>query len=294
MNTTFGQEASELSGRDWDEAEVRATVETYLDMLARELKGEPYSKAAHRRRLMSLLPGRSEPAVERKHMNISAVLRDAGMPFVEGYKPLGNYQALLAQVVHERLAGAQSLLGEVVRIADEPAPNEHHWRTGDPSLEVPRPEPVIREKGPSYTSGPPGLGRYDFPARDAANRALGEQGEKFVLEVEKKRLVQAGHPDLAKGVRWVSKDEGDGAGYDIRSFDLSGFQLMVEVKTTNHNRRFAFIVTRNEVRVSEQIPDSYRLYRVFHFARDPRFFVLPGALSQSCSSLDPRSYTATP
>lgn len=283
-----------MGARAWDEAEVRTTVEDYLDMLALELRGRPCNKADHRRRLMRLLSSRSETAVERKHMNISAVLHNEGLPFIDGYKPLGNYQALLARVVLERFEASRVLLGDIVRISHATPAHQQPWREAALFLEVPRPDPVVREKAPGYGVQPPTAARFDFPERDAANRRLGELGERFVLEVERKRLSVVGRDDLVKSVRWISKEVGDGAGYDIRSFDSSGGEVLVEVKTTNLHRRFPFIVTRNEVRVSEQIPESYRLYRVFHFTRDPHFFVLPGALSQSCSSLNPRSYTATP
>jgi len=280
-----------LSAKDWDEAEVRATVEDYLDMLAMELRGQPYSKADHRRQLLQLLRGRADSAVERKHMNISAVLRDTGLPFVEGYKPLGNYQALLTQVVHERLSVARSLLGEVERISTERPQQQRSWRQADPALEVPRPDAVVREKAPGYMASPSATSRINYAERDAVNRRLGESGERFIFEVEKRRLIRAGRDDLVKKVCWISRDVGDGAGYDIRSFDPSGGELFVEVKTTNLHRRFPFIVTRNEVKVSEQAHDRYRLFRLFQFARDPHFFVLPGALSESCS-LEARSYTA--
>lgn len=224
-------------------------------------------------------------------MNISAVLRDLGLPFLDGYKPLGNYQALLARVIQERLALSQPLLGEVTRISEEAPGHRQPWREADPSLEVPRPDPVVREKAPGYVVPIAAVARFDFPERDAANRRLGESGERFILEVEKKRLLQAGRDDLAKAVQWISKEVGDGAGYDIRSFDSFGTERLVEVKTTNLHRRFPFVVSRNEVRVSEQTRERYRLYRLFQFSREPRFFILPGALSESCD-LEPRSFTA--
>ena len=214
-----------MSVRDWDEAEVRATVEDYVDMLAMELRGQPYSKADHRRRLLQLLRGRTDSAVERKHMNISAVLRDAGLPFIEGYKPLGNYQALLTQVVHERLSVSRPLLGEVERISSEIPQQREPWRDADPALEVPRPDPVVREKAPGYVVPPPRVARFSYAERDAANRKLGELGERFIFEVEKRRLICVGRDDLAKEVCWISRDVGDGVGYDIRSFDPSELEL---------------------------------------------------------------------
>ena len=39
--------------------------------------------------------------------------------------------------------------------------------------------------------------------------------------------------DLARKVIWVSEEEGDGAGYDIESFEPDGRPRLIEVKTTN-------------------------------------------------------------
>ena len=55
--------------------------------------------------LKPLLQGRSDPSIERKHQNISAVLLEMGLPFIDGYKPLRNYQRpLLPAVVAEAVA----------------------------------------------------------------------------------------------------------------------------------------------------------------------------------------------
>jgi hypothetical protein len=85
---------------DWTEAEVKMIVRDYMEMLSAELRGEAYVKAEHRRRLEAMLNHRTKAAIERKHQNISAVLREMGSPFIQGYKPLRNYQALLKEVVH--------------------------------------------------------------------------------------------------------------------------------------------------------------------------------------------------
>ena len=84
-------------------------------MLAKELRGEPFNKAQHNRALQRMLDNRSRGSVERKHQNISAILIEAGFPYIDGYKPLGNYQDLLESVVHERLAGAASLNRAVIK-----------------------------------------------------------------------------------------------------------------------------------------------------------------------------------
>src|SRR5215203_3414960 len=99
-----------MSRADWSEEEVRLIVEDYFSMLASELAGTPYNKTVHRLTLLSKLPNRSESAIEFKHGNISAVLRDAGFPSINGYKPYSEYQALLATVVLNRLENKHPLL----------------------------------------------------------------------------------------------------------------------------------------------------------------------------------------
>ncbi len=85
--------------RDWTEQEVRLVVADYFAMLEAELNREDYKKSEHRKALIPHLSGRSDGSVEFKHQNISSVLVELGLPYVEGYKPRGNYQGLLATEV---------------------------------------------------------------------------------------------------------------------------------------------------------------------------------------------------
>src|SRR5687767_10401674 len=90
-------------GSSWSREEVEATVDDYLRMLRLELAGQPYSKAAHNRALLRQLDRRTRGAVELKHQNISAILLEQGFGYIPGYKPLGNYQQLLADVVLDQI-----------------------------------------------------------------------------------------------------------------------------------------------------------------------------------------------
>jgi hypothetical protein len=84
-----------LLPQDWSREEVEATVADYFAMLDQELRGLDYSKTQHRRALSLLVNQRTDAAIERKHQNISAILRELGFPYIFGYKPLPNYQQLL-------------------------------------------------------------------------------------------------------------------------------------------------------------------------------------------------------
>jgi hypothetical protein len=105
---------------DWSRIEVEAAVADYLDMLALELRGEPFNKANHNRDLLRVLDGRTRGSIERKHQNISAILIELGYPYIDGYKPLRNYQELLREVVEERLLSAPALDDEIASLVISP------------------------------------------------------------------------------------------------------------------------------------------------------------------------------
>jgi Domain of unknown function (DUF3883) len=128
--------------------------------------------------------------------------------------------------------------------------------------------------------------KIDHAARDAANRDLGERGEDFVVKYERRRLTKAGRADLAAQVRCISETEGDGAGYDVLSFDTDGREKYIELKTTTGGKKTPFIVTLNEVEFSEDHPEDFLLYRLFGFDREPGIFC-PGGLLEG--AIPPRS-----
>jgi hypothetical protein len=83
-------------------------------------------------------------------------------------------------------------------------------------------------------------------------------------------------------------EDGDGAGYDILSFDAAGRELLIEVKTTNGGARTPFFLTRNELAVAGERPESWRIYRVHQFASGARIFPVSPPLGES---LDLRAET---
>jgi hypothetical protein len=123
--------------------------------------------------------------------------------------------------------------------------------------------------------------KFDPVERDHRNRSLGRAGESFVLELETRQLKEANRSDLARKVRWAAIEEGDGAGYDILSFDRAGGPRLIEVKTTNGSARTPFYLTQNECSVAGQRPAEWRIYRVHLFAKSPRVFTVAPPLEAS-------------
>ncbi len=71
--------------------------------------------------------------------------------------------------------------------------------------------------------------KSDPVLRDYRNTCLGKAGEQFVLDLEWYQLAQADRAELARKVRWVAAEDGEGAGYDVLSFNPSGHARMIEV-----------------------------------------------------------------
>lgn len=289
-----GEEQEEPhTGKEWSENEVRLIVADYFDMLEAELLEKTYKKSEHRKALVPQLSGRSEGSIEFKHQNISAVLVEHGLPYIEGYKPRGNYQSLLATEVDVFLEQNPGLLQSLAAAPtlNPVEPKKLIKPNFDSVIEDP-PEKITAPK----PSEKPWLSRrarkIDFAERDARNRQLAKLGEEFVFDLERYRLNLAGRDDLAQKVIWASRDIGDGLGFDILSFDeADDSERMLEVKATGLGKFFPFYVTANELRCSEDIPDQFHLFRVFDFGRSPRLYILHGALSQLCQ-LDPVLYRA--
>jgi hypothetical protein len=289
-----GEETDEETHKDWSEQEVDLIVADYFRMLEKEMLGKPYSKAEHRRLLAPKLKGRSDPSIEFKHANISAVLTALGLPYVEGYKPRSNYQALLAQEVEAFLDQKPQFMEQ---LASAPTLNPDKAPTADDlDLDKIIEAPPVKIIGPK-DAGKPWLSRkgskLDFAQRDALNRQLAKLGEEFVVRLERHRLLSAGRDDLAQKVQWAAVEIGDGLGFDVLSFDdQDESEKLIEVKTTGLGKFFPFYVTGNEVRCSEDMPDQFHLFRVFDFGRMPRLYILTGSLRSNCV-LEATQYRAT-
>ena len=279
------------AGEDWKAHEVELIVADYLAMLLSELAGQPFNKAARRRNLQRHLPSRSEASIEFKHANISAVMLELGFPYIRGYQPRRNFQrGLLVDEVQRQVARHRQLDEVTLSAAERPAVAADEIDFARVLNEPPRREPVAREPAPpAYLREPV---KRDYFAREAQNRSLGEAGELFALAFERWRLIQAGVGQLAKRVRHVSAEEGDGLGYDIRSFDHQGHERYIEVKTTSFGELTPFFVSANEARFARDHKNTFSLYRLFDFRSAPKLFELNGPIEEHCS-LDPVSFRAS-
>jgi len=275
-----------MANAPWTDEENDLIVADYFAMLAKEIAGRPYSKTAHRQALRPLLNGRSEGSVEFKHQNISAALKGLGGCWIEGYKPAFNFQMTLVDAVARWLARNPDWFD---RLSEARPAGGTHEAT-----------PIQILPSPTLSNRPPPqeldqmlhiARKFDVAGRDDRNRALGRAGEERVLAHERSSLRSAGRDDLARKVRWISEEDGDGAGYDIASFAPDGHPRLIEVKTTNGWERTPFHITRNELAVADERRSEWHLFRMWDFARAPKAFELRPPLDAHVS-LIPETFQA--
>ena len=271
------------SGTDWSDREIDLIVADYFHMLRMELLRKPYVKS-RRNAALQEVTGRSRGAIEYKHQNISAVLQRLGRPWIPGYKPMANVQKALIDGI-ERILDSQD---DIFSLQDNQESD-----IAEEAAVLFEPAPVLRAEDAAESIALERLVRKFDPAeRDARNRVLGKQGEERILQSERARLRDAGRPDLARKVRWVSEEIGDGAGFDVLSFNLSSSERLLEVKTTSGHQLTPFYLTENERQLSAERPDEFRLVRLYDFLRSPRAFELTPPLEQSVV-LRPTNYRAS-
>ena len=255
-----------MAGEVWTDHENDLIIADYFAMLQDDLAHRPYSKAEHNRQVQAAT-GRGRNAIEFKHQNISAILKDLGEPWIDGYKPAVNFQMTLVDAVHRWISAHPAWLVRALALA--------------PVRQMSEPQPLWIGPPPTLRNTPPPgdlekmlvIARmFDVAGRDARNRALGRAGEERVLQNERLILSQAGQGGLAKKVRWVSEEDGDGAGYDIHSFGADGADRLIEVKTTNGWERTPFHISRNELDVAKERREHWHLIRLWNFARDAKAF----------------------
>jgi hypothetical protein len=254
----------------WTVAEIAATVADYLAMLTMETAGQHYSKTAHQHALRPRLSAsRTDRAIERKHQNISAAMIELGLPYIRGYKPLGNSQESLSAEIQRRLRADSGLLGQLESRLSDAVPTGP-LRRSDP--------PQHASGNPHGASGEKRTGRHpDYGLLQDENTKRGAAGEQLVVDYERTWLRKHGRRDLAERVRWTAREDGDGLGYDVLSFSTDGSKRYIEVKTTALGDLAPFYLSSAEREFAVQHLQSYALYRVYDIlTSQPCFFALEG------------------
>lgn len=116
--------------------------------------------------------------------------------------------------------------------------------------------------------------KLDYENEARKLKKLGDRGEKVVMDLEIKKLQEAGRKDLAKRIERVSLTS-DSYGYDILSFEADGTEKKIEVKATHANVGSAnFFFTANELREAKQ-SKNYFIYMVYEVVSvSPKVWVI--------------------
>lgn len=266
----------------WSNTEVQLIIADYFSMLSAELKGEVYSKAEHRRALKPLLQNRSDGSVEFKHQNISAGLIELGQPYIKGYLPRFNYQQILKEAVIEYLDKNRKIEEQFLLFSDKIIVSEKTDFNFSKFIVEPPKSDFAAEPKITYHRSPI---KTNYLEREQKNSRLGVLGEELVMEYEKWHLIHQGKEKLAEQIRWISKEEGDGAGFDILSRNLNGTDKYIEVKTTKLGKETPIFFSKNELDFSVEKSNDFHLYRLFNFEEQARMFTRNGALNQICNTV---------
>lgn len=262
----------------WSDIEVELIVADYFSMLEKELGGIQINKTEHRKQILPLLKDRSEGSIEFKHQNISAVLVELRQPFIKGYKPRFNYQKILAEKVVNYLQSNLSFEKNFELFA-EVVPSEKKNIIFDNFLgDAPEKQQIASEKELTYRRPI----KINYLEREQNNRNLGMMGEEIVINYEKWRLIKLGKEKLSEQIEWVSKDQGDGLGFDILSKNADGTDRYIEVKTTKFTKETPIFLSKNELDFSQEKSENFHLYRLFNFSEDPKMFTKQGSFDSFC------------
>lgn len=275
-----------MASPDWSKQEVEIVITDYFEMLRSHLSGVSFNKAAHRRKIMPLLNNRSHGSIESKRQNISAILIELGRVFIPGYKPLSKYQKLLKEVIIERLPELETLDPLMEKYTQQKVTVESKEVVYKKWLvDAPEASNILREPRVSYKTI-----KRNYIEEEQRNKSIGDTGEELVIHYEKWRLQELGKPSLVKKIEWVSKEQGDGAGYDILSKNEDGSDRFIEVKSTTLGKEAPIFFTKRENDFSEENPDQFYLYRVFDLKSKPKMYQRKGAFSSFEMNIEPISF----
>lgn len=125
----------------------------------------------------------------------------------------------------------------------------------------------------------------NFIQNNIENKRIGDLGELWVLKYEIEKLKESGQDKLINKVRHTAKDDGDGTGYDIQSFNRKGQKIYIEVKTTKGGKNSMFYITRTELERSKIEKENFYLYRLYNYNEENEtadILIIKGDLTNLC------------
>lgn len=133
--------------------------------------------------------------------------------------------------------------------------------------------------------------KIDWDALNKTRKLHGDLGEVFVYDLEKNYLMKIGRSDLAEKVKHVAT-EGDGHGYDIKSFNKDGSEKYIEVKATNSSIGSSFNLSKNEFNFLQTHLNNTVVYHVHNVnnERETTVVVYPASSVVNSPDISPSGY----
>ena len=220
-------------------------------------------------------------------MNISAVLRELGMPTIRGYKPKYNIQKAIFGAIERYLSAnpsdaANNPVLPFVGVADAPS-----LFRGAAARAV--------FGAPTQTGSPLQrlIRKFDPSERDYRNLRPREQRARRSSSIS--NVAGSNSPRGGTSPRRCAGWRRRTATAPAMTFSRStraARERLIEVKTTCGPQRTPFFLTRNERSFADERPDAFRIYRVYEFGEAPRFFKLRPPLHQAVV-LEPETFRAS-
>ena len=126
----------------------------------------------------------------------------------------------------------------------------------------------------------------NFIQNNVENKRIGDLGEIWVIKQEKIKLNELNKSHLIAKIKHISKEEGDGTGYDIESVDEEGNKIYIEVKTSKGGEKTPFYISKRELERSQMEKESYYLYRIYNFNVETdtaELLIIKGELTNLCT-----------
>lgn len=106
--------------------------------------------------------------------------------------------------------------------------------------------------------------KLDYERINKEKQLIGNAGEELVYR-DQIKFVKQNASEYLKSVRHVSKLDGDGAGYDICSFNDEGKLIYIEVKSTTGKKETPFYMSASEYAFYQMHKENYVIARVYEF-----------------------------
>lgn len=107
-----------------------------------------------------------------------------------------------------------------------------------------------------------------FKAIQKTREQIGLAGENWVVDYEKDNLTNDGYVELADKVKRISQTN-ISAGYDVLSFEESGNEKFIEVKTTALTKA-EFFLSSNELDIAREFKYRYWIYFLSEIYGSPK------------------------